>query len=90
MSSVFSEIDRVIFKNDGLRSETQALEEQLDERKQDLVRQKAQMRELSLTKTQFEDKLTSQKHRVNQLRVEMESVKRRLDHEESMSHRFDQ
>ena len=75
----------MIYRNEGLQAEVTALEEQLDDKKQIVNRNKAKLRDLNGTQSELEDKITSQKHRFNKLRVEMESVKRRLDHEESMA-----
>lgn len=86
VSSVLSEIDRAIYRNDTLRTEVQALEEQLDEKKQLVNQNKARLKDVTSQQADLEEKISSQKHRVNKLRVEVESVKRRLDHEESMMH----
>ena len=41
VSTIFSEIDRVVYKNETLRGEVQALEDQLTEKKENVASNKA-------------------------------------------------
>lgn len=47
VSTIFSEIDRVIYKNETMRSEVQTLEEQLTEKKEIVTANKAKLRDLN-------------------------------------------
>ena len=58
-TSVFSEIDKVIYRNEVLQAEVTALEEQLDDKKQIVNRNKAKLRDLNGTQSELEDKITS-------------------------------
>ena len=90
VSSIYTEVDRIVFKNQTQRDEVQTLEEQLAEKKKLVSQNKSKLKDLTETQTDLEDKISSQKHRVNKLRIEVESVKRRLDHEESLFNQREQ
>jgi len=57
VSTIFSEIDRVIYKNETMRSEVQTLEEQLAEKKEIVNANKAKLRELNSNQTELESKI---------------------------------
>jgi len=57
VSTIFSEIDRVIYKNETMRSEVQALEEQLAEKKEIVTANKAKLRDLNSNQTELESKI---------------------------------
>lgn len=49
VSSIFSEIDRVVYRNDSLRTEVQTLEEQLDDKKRQVTENKSKLKDLNST-----------------------------------------
>ena len=57
VSTIFSEIDRVIYKNETMRSEVQTLEEQLTEKKEIVTANKAKLRDLKTNQTELESKI---------------------------------
>ena len=49
VSSIFSEIDRVVYRNDSLRTEVQTLEEQLEDKKRQVTENKSKLKDLNST-----------------------------------------
>ena len=49
VSSIFSEIDRVVYRNDSLRTEVQTLEEQLEDKKRQVAENKSKLKDLNST-----------------------------------------